>query len=99
MLEGFDYDAYMKRLDTAGFTNIKTAWSAAGKDLMEKTAAHVRRKTVRRAAAARALSWRLYQGMALSDYVGITEHLTKYTYGGVVRNDYGVKAQTRMLIL
>ena len=91
MLEGFDYDAYMKRLDTAGFTNIKTAWSAAGKDLMENGGTCTQKNGASGGSGKGVKLAFTYQGMALSDYVGITEHLTKYTYGGVVRNDYGVK--------
>ena len=91
MLSEFDYDAYMKRLDAAGFTNIKTAWSASGKELMEQGGAATQ---VSGASGGSGKGVKLafkYQGMPLSDYVGITEHLTKYTYGGVVRDDYGTK--------
>lgn len=91
MFEGFDYDAYMERLDAAGFTNIKTAWSAAGKELMENGGSCTQ---VSGASGGSGKGVKLafkYNGMELSDYVGITENLVKYTYGGVVRNDYGTK--------
>jgi hypothetical protein len=89
----FDYDAFMKECEAAGFKNITTIWSRTGKKAIEEGGA-VTLTNGNAGGSGRGVKIPfVYNGMPLGDIEGIIENLVQYTYGAVVTNDYGAKGQ------
>lgn len=96
----FSYDEYMKKFDEYGFTNIKKAWEPAGKDAMEKGGEVTLLGGIGASGMVAGQSGGSgkgvklpfkYNGMGLDQIQEIYVKLMEYTYGKVVRSDYGVK--------
>lgn len=87
----FNYDSYMKELENAGFQNIIKAWSAAGKDLMEKGGAAKLVDGNDGGTGAGVKMEFAYKEMKLNNIEGIFSDLVKYAYGANVADYYGTK--------
>jgi len=84
----FSYDAFMKELADAKFTNIITTWEKTGKDLMENGGAAPIQDGGKGAGVKNAF---IYHGMPLSDVEGIFEDLVGNVYGATVISSLGVE--------
>jgi len=90
----FSYDAHMKELEAAGFTNIMVEWKKGGKTLMEKGGSA---SLIDGGSGGSGVGVKVefkYKGIPLSDIEGIIVNLLEFAYGSVVTNDGGTKGQT-----
>lgn len=98
---GFDYDEYMKKLETYGYTNIINRWKNAGKELMENGGAcklvggvddRFQSGQEGGSGAGVKIAFK-YNGMGAGDWVGLFENLVDFTYSYKVINSFGVEGE------
>jgi hypothetical protein len=94
---GFDYDAFTAELAAAGFTNITTAWAAAGKTLMENGGAVTATDGGTGSGTGVRAAFR-YNNMALSNIYGIMQNLISYTYQSMVQSSFGSGGSSAYII-